>query len=129
MTSPVGRSGRDVHDCAVALVAHNWQHVLTGEHSAEQVDIHYAVERVGRHIVQWRIAALHADTNIVMQDVDSTPSLRAGADSGLDCRFIGDVRCYSKSLTTIFCNHVGRFLRCFQITVDAADFGAFACKN
>ena len=129
MSGPIGRGGRDIDDGAAVLFPHDRQHVLAGQHGAEQVDVHDPVEGRGRDVLERRVAAFDADADIVVQDVDSAPLSGASRDDRFDCRLIRHVRGGGERFAALLGDHVGGFLRRVQVTVHAANPGAFAGEN
>ena len=100
--------------------------MLAGIDHGTQVDGDDAVEGLGLDFGDFGIAALDADADVVVQDVDAPPPVHAGVDGGLDLVLNGDITGHRFGLTAFALDQRNRFLGRVQMSVDAQNLGSLA---
>ena len=86
--------GRRVHDKAVALLAHDLEHLLEAEEDAAEVDGDDALELSGAEVLGQVLAAL--DAGVVEEAVDAAEALERRRDVGVGVGFAGDICCIAR---------------------------------
>src|SRR5690242_6257307 len=103
--------------------------MLAGHDCAAEVDGSDVIECSLGNLVNWRVPAGDAYADIVVEHVNSAPTLPCGLDHGRERRLVGNVRSERNAFSTRVSCHYNRFLGGGKVVVDSQYVGAFLSKT
>jgi hypothetical protein len=110
------------------LGAHDGQGVFAGKDNAAQVDRDDTVKGFGRDLSDRRVAAGHADTDVVVENIESSETIFTVFDRCFKAGFVYNIGDNSLSLPTFMLYKFYSFLCRLDISIYGEYLGPFACE-
>jgi hypothetical protein len=111
------------------LLAHKWDGVLATVDHATQVDGDEVIEGLGGNVLNSRIFASDANTDIIVQDIDPSPALHTGIDHGPDLLLVHHICLARRRLPSFLGDKRDRLCSRSEVSVDDQYLCAFSGKH
>ena len=121
--------GGDHDNNAGTLLAHDGDDILAGHDGSPEVNGGAPVEYLFGEIEQCRVTAAEADADVVMQNINLTPSFMGRGNRRSQRRASGHIRLEGEAISPVLSNHRCRLLGRGEVAVDGHDPGAFLGKS